>query len=357
MKRIFTFIASIVMVLSGMAQSSGILLSYNKGEQLKFYVRNDLQKAIEDALIGDTLYFSAGSFSFSFLPQIDDNYYRREWTKPLVMIGAGAQDSNGTTFSIPGTLYLNFDQNVPIEKRNLSFEGIYLSSSKVCQMSDVNELTFKNFRGNTISDNDDLTKQPDDADASWKFPAIQKLTMDNSQINDFSFAYGWCYKIGIYNSKFNSFNGRCNPNEGQTAAIIDHCRIDRLFGWTTGIVKNSLIMSDQSGENGTVQINNCGWFGSNNSANSPKTGCVELSSSFNWDGDNIPTVTGGGSLTLSDGSSMGTTSDYSLYPSYPTLYYNSEDTENTSNIDYDTINKKITIKVKVLGNNNTSSSN
>ena len=93
MKRILTLLAAITMVMSAMAQSAGITLSTNNGEELRFFRADQLQQAIDEAQANDILYFASGYY--------DLNQINHKITKPLTFIGTGAQgvDKGGTNFS------------------------------------------------------------------------------------------------------------------------------------------------------------------------------------------------------------------------------------------------------------------
>lgn len=333
MKRIFSLLAVCMLAIAAMAQNSGITLSYNKGKELKFFRSNQLMEAINAAEINDTLYFSAGSFDFYQLPQINDDYYKREWSKPLVLIGSGAQEEGGTYVSMPGTLFLNFE-GVPFEQRNISFEGIWFPN-EICQLSDINELAFRNYRGYSIFDVDDITKKPEDADENWKGPLIESVILNSCQVDEINF--NWCRagKIQVYDSKINNVLGSCRDQ----AFLIDRCRIGNLTDWFTGLIQNSLIKEERTGPNGSAHMDNCGIYSSYNNENSTRDNCVSITD-FNVFGDDSPTPLDGGSLAMD---AIGTTSAFSLYPSYPTLDLQG------SEIDYDGINGKVTITVKLLG--------
>lgn len=341
MKRILILLSVCLMTSVVLAQNAGIMVSVNKGKDgLKFFRSNQLMEAIEAAEINDTIYFTAGSFDFYQLPDIDGDYYKREWSKPLVVIGAGAQEEGGTSVSMPGTLFLNFE-GVPSNQRNISFEGIYVPN-EICQLSDINELAFRNFRGYTIFDVDDITKKPEDADENWNGPLIESVILKSCQLEEINF--NWCraQKIQVSDSKINNVSGNCRGNQTFT---IDHCRIGNLTDWFTGLIQNSLISRERTGPNGTAQIDNCGIYSSDNNVNSTRNNCISITD-FNVFGDDSPTPLNGGSLALDGETTMGTTSAFSLYPSYPTLDVKK------SEIDYDSINKQISIKVELLGDKN-----
>lgn len=339
MKQILTLLAVCTLGFAAMAQDAGIIVSVKKGEGgLKFFRSNQLMEAINAAEINDTLYFTAGSFDFYQLPQINNDYYKREWSKPLVVIGAGAQEEGGTSVSMPGTLFLNFE-GFPLNQRNMTLEGIYVPN-KICQLSDINELAFRNFRGTTISDNDDLTTKPEDADENWKAPLIQSVILNSCQLDEISLHWGRALNIQVYDSKINNVYGNCN-GDGQRC-FIDHCRISNLTDWFTGLIQNSLIKYERTGPNGTAQIDYCGIYSSDNNQNSTRNNCVSIGD-FDVFGDESPTTINGGSLVLDDDTTIGTSSAFSLYPTYPTL------DPKKSEIDY--YDDKITITVKLLGEN------
>lgn len=338
MKRILTLFAVLSMVLPAMAQNQGIMLSYNKGQQLKFYRSDQLMKAINEAEVNDTLYFSSGSFDFNQLPQINGDYYRREWSKPLVLIGAGAQDENGTSMSMDGTLFLKFDDSVPLEKRNMSLEGIRIPNW-VCPASEINQLSFVNFRGD-FYDRNDLIETPGDADENWQKPHtyIQKAIFDQCVMEHINLDERNIDNCMVKNSKINYLEGKCSDRiEGQ-AFSLDHCRVGDLNNSFEGLIQNSLVRYDHG--NGSVQLNSCGIYSSdNNSIRDNK--CVGISWIDDIFGNDIPSANEG-TLVLEDGSNMGTSPQFSLFPSYPTI------DPSQSEIDYDGINKAVKVSLTLL---------
>lgn len=341
MKRILTLLTVCLMASVAMAQNAGIMVSVNKGNGgLKFFRSNQLMEAIKAAEINDTIYFTAGSFDFSQLPQIDDNYYQYEWSKPLVVIGAGAQDDNGTSVSMPGTLYLKFDDSIPLEKRNVSFEGIYIPNW-VSPGSEVNELTFRNFRGDFYDRNDML--QNEEGAEDWVKPHtyIHKVVFDNCYMDHINLEERNVNKIEVNNSRMSEVNGACaEVLEGQTFTL-DHCRIAEVSSGFEGLIMSSLVRSDYSGADG--QFESCGIYNRELDPSKDKN-CVRVDY-FYYSNDEMPSANDGGSTTLADGTSMGLTADYTLYPSYPTLDVKK------SEIDYDGINNQISITINLLGVN------
>lgn len=336
MKRIFSLLAVCTLAIAAMAQNAGITLSYNKGKELKFFRSNQLMEAINAAEINDTLYFSAGSFDFYQLPQINDDYYAREWSKPLVIIGAGAQNENGTSVSMPGTLYLKFDESIPDAQRNVSFEGIYIPNW-VCPASAINNLTFKNFRGDFYDRNDLIRNEYDEEDWVKPHTYIKNVVFDECYMDHINLEERNVDNMQVLNTKVGNVNGQCSERESLKFSL-DHCRISELHDGFNGLVQNSAIRWDYSGADS--QIKASGMYSSNNNSLRDEK-CVTLSD-FYWDGDEALTANDG-SVTLNDGTMMGTLPSFSLYPSYPTL------DPKESEIDYDGINGKVTITVKLLG--------
>lgn len=345
MKRILILLSVCLMTSVVLAQNAGIMVSVNKGKDgLKFFRSNQLMEAIEAAEINDTIYFTAGSFDFYQLPDIDGDYYKREWSKPLVVIGAGAQDDNGTSVSMPGTLFLKFDESIPLEKRDVSFEGMYIPNW-VSPGSEVNELTFRNFRG-TFYDRNELL-QNEEGTEDWERPHtyIHKVDFDNCYMDQINLEERNVYKIEVNNSRISAVNGACaEVSEGQTFTL-DHCRISEVSSGFWGLVMNSLIRFDYSGADG--QFNSCGIYNRELNPSKDKN-CVSVGY-FYYEDNDMPSANDGGSTKLADGSYMGLTEDYTLYPSYPTLDVKK------SEIDYDSINKQISITVKLLGAENEAS--
>lgn len=69
MKRVLSFIVAVMSVMTAMSQSSGIILSYNKGEQLKYYKNDQIAQAVNDAEVNDTIYFGPGDYKLQNLPE------------------------------------------------------------------------------------------------------------------------------------------------------------------------------------------------------------------------------------------------------------------------------------------------
>ncbi len=342
MKRIFTLLAAISMVLSAMAQTAGITLAYNKGEKMLFYPANKLAQAIEDAKPNDILYFSAGHFDLGYLPQSDyGNGY--EITKPLTFIGAGAFDSDKGTYFYIGNwawnLYLNVDKTKYDSDVNFAFEGIKFdrgSEHYLRPISDIDELVFRNFYGRITTNTDDdreflidnlLLERCDLYSLDIKGDHVKKASMNNTKIEDR--IYGGC-----------AVSSDESENNGNLMSI-DHCRIRYVDSSFSGYIQNSFVREVESS---SVALESCGYYSA--SSDVDKNNCFEISY---WDleaNDNDPSQFG----NYPDGTPYGTTGGiepYSLYSSYPT-----PDSQESS-FDYDKVNGTLNITIKLKGTEDT----
>ena len=353
MKRIFSLLAICTFGLAAMAQNAGILLSYNKGEELKFYRSNDLAKAIDDAEVNDTLYFGAGDYDLVQFPQYENstNTDHRQLTKPLTFIGAGAQD-NGTRFTRGFNLFINIDPSIKDEsKRNVSFEGINFSSRwDIFPASNINELKFVNsnmrFSDNGYSDYY-MQEEPD-----YK---VNKLIIDRCRMDNLSLTGNKVGKADVKNTKIEGYvYGNCSDNSA--AAALNHCYIGYIDSNFIGLITNSFIYYDYASAENVLQ--DCYYYGSYYSeGNSTVEDCKTLDTSDVDYCDNNPSPYG----NCSDGTlygSLGGNNPFTLYPSYPTPDTTVDSNDNKKSfIDYDIINKNLTVTVTLLGEGGSSNNN
>ncbi|MDE7419297.1 MAG: hypothetical protein K2N35_03720, partial [Muribaculaceae bacterium] len=155
MKRFFLFLVGIFIVITSMAQSTYIVLSYNKGEELRFYRPDQITDAIDKAEVNDTIYFGIGNYNMDYLCSRDD-YFEGipadgipTINKPLIFIGSGAH-SGGTCFYGGQRLIINIDTSLDDNIKKLSFEGISFGYDEnvfnIEIASSLQELKFANCR-------------------------------------------------------------------------------------------------------------------------------------------------------------------------------------------------------------------
>lgn len=340
MKRFLTLMAAVMTVMAAMAQSAGIVLSYNKGKELKFFKSNQLAEAIEEAEVNDTIYFGAGKYDLSGLPKYEASSYsdHKIISKPLVFIGSGGDDnSQSTLFTGANQLTLFADPSLDETKKNYSFEGIYFKTSynTIVPASNLNELKFINFQGK-INDNN--------SDSEDKF-VINNLIINRCNIQDLNLSNFSTKRVDIQNTKFsNGIKGGCDSNFG--IAALDHCFINSIDSNFIGLIQHSLIYYTYAGNQ--TSLEDCCYYGE--SGDSSKDGCTKLNTSSVSNLDNDSSSLG----NCTDGTAYGTSggnTPYTLYPQYPTADVSVDKETNKANsfVDYDSINKKLTITVKRLG--------
>lgn len=337
MKRVLSFIVAVMSVMTAMSQSSGIILSYNKGEQLKYYKNDQIAQAVNDAEVNDTIYFGPGDYKLQNLPEYN-NYYYRCINKPLVFIGSGAHDG-GTRFTHNGfadRLYLTVDPAVDESKRIFSFEGINIDGPDFVPHSNIKKLKFSNSKIDYIYDRVD-------GESLEEYPYIDELIIDRSNLNYLRLDFCLTKHVSVYNSKIYQVYGGCDSSFG--VATFDHCYIDLMVDNFIGLVQHSLVR-DANSASPQASLVNCLY---DYSGSSTKDECTYYSGDYN-ELDNNPSSLG----MCNDGTYYGTLggkTPYTLYPSYPTAD-NSVDPDTNkakSSIDYDELNKKLTITVTRLG--------
>lgn len=339
MKRILTLLAAIGLVMTAMAQTAGITLSTNNGEELIFFRADQFQQAIDKAQANDILYFAAGTYS---IDQID-----RKITKPLTLKGAGAQGekNGGTTFTAGwSNLYIEIDPTLPEQTRNVYFEGIMLDDNvSEIRLSDgtiLDELGFTNFYGSLNISNDNCQ--------------IGSLKMDRCQLNrDLNIGEGKVGKADISKTKiwYHTVWGSCSNSDD--SFTLYHCLIGRVDNYLKGIVKNSLIeeLTDDWNSNNIPYFQSCGFTKENwyNIVINKDQYC-QLFSGYDIENlNNDPTAQ---PASCEDGSHFGTMTKenpFSLYPSSPTP----NPAASTLSMDGD----KIRIHVELLKDNATNSNN
>lgn len=342
MKRFFAIIVAVLSVITAMSQSSGIILSYNKGEQLKYYNTDQINQAVNDAEVNDTIYFGPGEYDLRSLPEYQ-SYSNRCINKPLVFIGSGAHDG-GTRFNsnYADRIFLTVDAMMDESKRIFSFEGINLDGSSVIPHSNIKQLRFSNTKINYFYDRVDREELED-------HPYIDELIIDRSTLSYLRLDSCLTKHVSVYNSKITQrAYGGCDASFG--VAAFDHCYINYLNKNFIGLVQHSIIC-DASDAGSKTSFENCQYR--RNCENVMKNECTQITDGYDSDIqnlDNDPSSLG----MCNDGTFYGTLggkAPFSLYPSYPTADTSIDPDTNKakSSIDYDELNKKLTITVKRLG--------
>lgn len=342
MKRFFAIIVAVLSVMTAMSQSSGIILSYNKGEQLKYYNTDQINQAVNDAEVNDTIYFGSGEYDLRSLPE-HQSYNYRCINKPLVFIGSGAHDG-GTRFknNYADRIYLTVDAMMDESKRIFSFEGINLDGSNVIPHSNIKQLRLSNTKINTFYDRVDREELED-------HPYIDELIVDRSTLRYLRLDSCLTKHVSVYNSKITDRAcGGCDATFG--VAAFDHCYISYLNEDFIGLIQHSIIYKANYAGSQT-SLENCQYRDECNAV--MKNECTRITNGDNSDIanlDNDPSSLG----MCNDGTFYGTLggkTPFTLYPSYPTADTTIDPDTNKakSSIDYDELNKKLTITVKRLG--------
>lgn len=335
MKRFLTFLAAIMMVMIAMAQSSGIVLSYNKGKELKFYASDKLNDAINDAEVNDTIYFGPGVFELV-----------STITKPLTFIGSGAHSEG--TYLMPAdynsndyravTIQLKIDSQLDKSKKTISFEGMniagnYYHEVHIQSSSDIEVLKFVNVRLNDFKDHESYV--------------IGNFILDRCCLEYLDLGHFTTKHVSVNNTKFDTYPygyviGGCDSSYG--VATFDHCYIHYIRSSFVGLIKHSIINTTYAGSDAALE--NCLWYKDN--GDSSKTDCKNLNHPNIYDYESLY------SEICSDNTVYGTRggeTPYTYYPQYPTA--DTSDDPDTgkakSYLEYDALNKKLTIKVKRLG--------
>lgn len=345
MKRFLTLLAATVIVMAAMAQSSGIVLSYNKGKELKYFRPSELADAINEAEVNDTIYFGLGKFDLSGLPSYKSSSSDKHIDKPLVFIGSCAygydENYNITEFANVGNLYISADSSLDESKKKYSFEGIDINSSYnnneyyIRPASDLNEIKLANFSGKFS----DANKYEDE-----QF-VIKNVIVDRSLLTKLNL-YTFKTRCADIRNTFivSNIDGGCDKDFG--VATLDHCFIGAIYSNFVGLVQHSLINYTHA-DNQTSLVD-CIYY--NDDGNSYKDGCSNINSDlgpFNWD----PSKLG---KNCNDGTPYGVRgglTPYTLHPQYPTadISVDGETNKAKSFVDYDNVNKKLTITVNLLG--------
>lgn len=336
MKRFLTLMVAIITVIAATAQNSGIVLSYNKGKELKFYSANSLEAAIEDAEVNDTIYFGPGKYNIGYLPVSKTNADVKLITKPLTFIGSGGSSAGSRLTG--GQIAISIDSSLEDSKKNVSFEGLNIDQNYIASYSDLNELKLVNVSLSSFKDYDE-------SDSSVK-GVINNLYIDRCNIDVLDLGGFLNKHVNVNNTKIQDYiAGGADRSYG--VATIDHCYIEVVDGSFVGLVQHSLIYSMYADIDASFE--NCGYYYRSN-YNSSLTECKFIDEDRLYDFDNDPSSLG----NCNDGTFFGTLggkTPYTLYPQYPTAntLNNSETGKSNSFVDYDAINKKLTITVKRLG--------
>lgn len=337
MKHFLTLITALMTVITAMAQSPGIVLSYNKGQELKFFKSNQLADAIDAAEVNDTLYFGSGTYNINNLPDYNSDYNtkRCQINKPLTFIGIGCDNNDGTVFySSTGaysmTCFLNIaDSGIEKTKRNFGFEGICFDCFTIHLATDLNKLELVNCSVEVNDRNDyndtycaiDTVRIDRCSGRSLLFPGrrIKCMEINNSRY------------FGQQSNKWDwskpSISGGCDSNFEM--ASISHCYLGYIPTGFEGKVQYSLIKSCDSK---TVSLEDC----------------IVDSNAENLDDD--PTSLGDCKDRTAYGTSGGST-PYTPYSQYPNPDTSIDVTTNKpkSYVDYDALNKRLTVTVKLMG--------
>lgn len=332
MKRFLTLLAAILMVMTAMAQSSGIVLSYNKGKELKFYTAEKLANAINDAEVNDTIYFGPGVYYLDTLPKYDEYY--RQINKPLVFIGSGAQ-AGGTMLSWQANIYINFDPSLDESKKSISFEGISFNDDYFIRpASYIKDLKFVNVQCK-YADYDAVTSSQ---------PVIDNLTIDRCLMKTLDLRQYKTKHVNVNNSKISTLYG---GSDNSSKAAFNHCYIEIVSEDFVGIIEHSLIKGISAAHQ--AHLENCCWY-TDGGRDFSTSECTHISNSKVSELDNNPFTLG----NCNDGTPYGTLggqTPYTLYPQYPTPDTSCDPDTNKSKsyVDYDSLNKKLTITVKRMG--------
>lgn len=333
MKRILTLIVVFFTMISTFAQSSGITLSYNKGQELVLFSSDQLAEAIEVAEVNDTIYLSQGVYSLDKLPKYlgSSDQNARQLVKPLVFIGAGSY-STGTVIRAD-ELYINIDPSIDLDKRVISFDGIEFSDTSVYEsltnlilISDISELKFLDTKFDFIIKSD--------AHIDNLFVTFcESFVLNIGENNVGKVIVNYSYVSNVY--------GKCK--DGNASYYFDHCLIKSLKDNFTGFVTHSVIVEILV-TNPETRVFDCVYKSVNNSNKNILDNCKspDLPNVFN----NIFLLRFGGADDYYEW--FGNCSDGTVYGMYggvnrPTLnhIYISG-----SKIEYDAINKKLIITVK-----------
>lgn len=346
MKRFLTFLAAIVIVMAAMAQSSGIVLSYNKGTELKYFAPNQLAAAINEAAVNDTIYFGLGNYDLSGLPGYEPSHDGSDKliNKPLVFIGSRAygydENYNITKFTNIGNLYISADSSLDESKQKYCFEGIDINSewgnsTSIRPASNLNEVKLANFSGRYSDEN-----QYQEQQFVINSLIVDRCLMVELYLNSFQTRCADIHNTFIVSS----IGGGCDKDFG--VATLDHCLISNINSNFVGLVQHSLIETT-SADNRT-SLEDC--YYRYEYGDAYKDGCTQIDKNIgeiNWD----PSKLG---KNCNDGTAYGTSggvTPYTLNPQYPTadISIDADTNKAKSFVDYDNVNKKLTITVNLLG--------
>lgn len=335
MKRFFSLILAIAMVLTAMAQSSGIVLSYNKGKELRFFKADQLSLAMDEAENNDTIYFGPGRYGIG-----------SKITKPLTFIGTGCH-SNGT-YLYPLTsssdyssepLYLEIDPRLEEDKKVISFEGMSFApyntnnSIYIRPCSNLKLLKLVSTSISTLFDNKDFVIDNLIIDKCiLSFLELSNFTTKHCTVNN---------TIIRINNGYYNVKGGCDSKFG--VATFDHCFLEKLDDDFVGIVKHSIIHTSDAGSDALLE--NCLYY---RTYGTPETECTWINSEniYQYETEYETQKCNDGTLYGTRGGS----SPRTPYPPYPTADTSADSTGKAKSfLDYDALNKKLSITVKMLG--------
>lgn len=268
-KHLFLTICLIVLGMSqAMAQAAKVALQHNGNVTL--YNADELQKALDASVDGDTLYLNEGTFAGDITI-----------SKRVSVIGAGENTtiSGGVTISASGT----FTARV-LDGLNISG---YVTLSGVTNGVTIRKCLFSRFSASAQTDNAfiDRCYQTETSDRSFNISdRIKNMRIGNSIISK---CYGSASNVGdivFSNCKINSFHST-------TLATFNNCEVSLPYysSYTTNCFFSYCLLSGYASSASSVNCQNC-------STESPMTGS-----------DGTPVGIEGG------------TTPYTLVPSVPTV--------------------------------------
>lgn len=328
--RIYILAAMLVAtIFTSLAQNpGGVMLSSNG--QIRTYSSDRLVDAINAANPGDTIYLGKGGYGLGNLPtaQMSDGNTVAVLSKPLTIIGVGGNDQIDTHT----TLSFNYDPYIDLSSAsgNFSLEGICIYNY-IRLNPGQNKVAIRNALTYGIV-----------VEGSGG-----GLEIDRCNISELNLGNGLLAEAQVKNSLITSqFRGCVAP--GETMASFNHCYIASVYGDDQLPVKGNIINSYiQYLFGDEVSYENCYYqYGNGDISNVPMQNCTNIDGSIDINSLNLDRAASESfGFYGNDGTVagvMGGSSPYTLSASYPTPDY-----ENSS-VTYDSVNKKLNIKVKVL---------
>lgn len=315
-------------IFSSLAQNSNIMLS--SSGKIRTYNTSQLWDVVNDANPGDTIYLGYGDFYLENFPTttIADGRMPHVLSKPLTIIGLTSDmDNMPRCFIGWSDLYIDTQS----AGGNISLEGFAFIGDIIIGGGD-SEIAFRNFAttGNIRVDGSGNT-----------------VILDRCNIGDINIGNGLLNDLQASNTIIrNSITGRCNENG--KIADFNHCAIgsvnDNEDQRACAHISNSYIGNISGDE---VAYENCYYmYGNVDSATMTLTNCTNIDGSIDlWSLNLDKAASESYGFVGNDGTVpgvMGGSNPYSVLPSYPVPDYNN------SSVTYDSVNKNLNIKVKVL---------